>query len=1023
MRPSSPALDPTVAAPTSSVPAPLKYRERERYEIRGEQGRGGLGLVWRAHDHELGRDVAVKELLSRGNTSELRFFREALITSRLEHPGIVPVHEAGRWSDGTPFYTMKLVGGRSLHECLGDERTVEGRLAFLANVIVVVDAIAYAHDHGVIHRDLKPSNVMVGDFGETIVIDWGLAKTIDENTAYDDRTEPYRNSPRVDVTAVGSVIGTPAYMAPEQYDGDADHRSDIYALGGIVHHLLTGSSPHGRALPASRERAFEYGRNLPADLVAIVRRAMSPDPSRRYQNARDLAEDLKRYMRRERVTARRYSIAARSALAFARHRNIALVAIAALTVLTVTLAISFLKVRGQRANAIEARQQAIVNSAAALADRDPTNAWKILQTIPLRASPPLLRAQIKAGGIADHTISLHGRFVGAQVVAAGSRVIIATGERVLCSLDTRTGNLTQIADGLTEPPVYRALDDRVYFIRQKSGLTLAQVPVNGGPIVDLVPLDALPSALHASDAGVFWLGADGVVYGSTHATGTHVVARNVSVFRVVGSLLVTCTDGMLLAGELGATPTRLGTCDPDGAWNADKRGFIHSTSSTFYSYSNGRLRTVVAHAGDEMHNLQRSAAGLVAAIGRGDDGLLLRESDVAVEHVRLPSHPQIVSAHGTLAGWAFGDGSVHVVDTKDERTWTIQAVNGMPWCFALLTDDRMMSCDRQTVRLWSLHEAAPAVIATLPLSANNVAFNAAGDALLDGLDATAYLIRKGESHAVALHKHDNFTFGVRWCGANACSSGWDGRVRCTNAQTRATTVVDFHSVTILLAEAQGRCYVAAAAGGVYDVSNPTVPLYKHRQEPYRLASSADGQYLASGDWGGDLVVYDLRATRIAAEVRGAHKGRMTGAVWLGGNLVTTGVDGTVRLWSASLTPLRAWQFDLPVRYVDANGGTIAATLDDGRVYLLSDSDASEHHVATGATLYQIAVSPDGELAAVGTNDGYLLVISKKRRSAAVRLERGRISCVGFETNQSIFACTASSGHVMRVPTSALLFEQ
>jgi eukaryotic-like serine/threonine-protein kinase len=150
----------------------------DRYEILGEHGRGGLGRVYRARDRELDRDVAIKELISRNNVSELRFLREALITARLEHPGIVPVHEAGRWADGTPFYAMKLVAGRSLRELIADRNTVDERLRLLHHVIAVADAIAYAHGRNIIHRDLKPGNVIVGDFGETIVIDWGLAKDL-----------------------------------------------------------------------------------------------------------------------------------------------------------------------------------------------------------------------------------------------------------------------------------------------------------------------------------------------------------------------------------------------------------------------------------------------------------------------------------------------------------------------------------------------------------------------------------------------------------------------------------------------------------------------------------------------------------------------------------------------------------------------------------------------------------------------------------------------------------------------------
>ena len=167
---SAPELQPALGA------TPL--RSPDRYKILGEHGRGGIGRVSRAHDRELGRDVAIKELISRGNLSEARFLREALITARLEHPAIVPVHEAGRWPDGTPFYAMKLVAGRPLRDLIAERTTVDQRIGLLHHVIAVADAIAYAHGRNIIHRDLKPANVIVGDFGETVVIDWGLAKDL-----------------------------------------------------------------------------------------------------------------------------------------------------------------------------------------------------------------------------------------------------------------------------------------------------------------------------------------------------------------------------------------------------------------------------------------------------------------------------------------------------------------------------------------------------------------------------------------------------------------------------------------------------------------------------------------------------------------------------------------------------------------------------------------------------------------------------------------------------------------------------
>src|SRR3954454_717240 len=194
-----------------------QFHNPDRYHILGEHGRGGLGRVSRAHDRELGRDVAIKELISRNEVDEVRFLREAWITARLEHPGIVPVHEAGRWPDGTPFYAMKLVSGRSLRDLIAERPTVDQRIGLLHHVIAVADAIAYAHGRNIIHRDLKPANVIVGEFGETVVIDWGLAKDLTASEDAEVASGPFGTGPlEQHLTATVSVLGTPAYMPPEQ---------------------------------------------------------------------------------------------------------------------------------------------------------------------------------------------------------------------------------------------------------------------------------------------------------------------------------------------------------------------------------------------------------------------------------------------------------------------------------------------------------------------------------------------------------------------------------------------------------------------------------------------------------------------------------------------------------------------------------------------------------------------------------------------------------------------------------------
>jgi eukaryotic-like serine/threonine-protein kinase len=309
-----------------------QVRDPKRYLMLGEHGRGGLGRITRAHDRELGRDVAIKELISPDHLGEARFLREALITARLEHPGIVAVHEAGRWPDGTPFYAMKLVSGRPLRELIAARTTAEDRMGLLHHVIAVTDAIAYAHGRRIVHRDLKPANIIVGDFGETVVIDWGLAKDLTDAAADgelalgSERLHAHRDS---ELTAVGTVVGTPAYMAPEQARGEhVDQRADVFAIGAMLWELCALGRVPQAAVHQRRRMLRRAG--IDRDLAVIIDKALAHDPARRYPDAGALASDLKAFKAGARIAGRHYSLVAMLAHWIRHHRAVALSVAAAL---------------------------------------------------------------------------------------------------------------------------------------------------------------------------------------------------------------------------------------------------------------------------------------------------------------------------------------------------------------------------------------------------------------------------------------------------------------------------------------------------------------------------------------------------------------------------------------------------------------------------------------------------------------------------------------------------------------------
>jgi len=357
------------SVPSARHVAPTQVRDPDRYQIMGEHGRGGLGRVSRAHDRELGRDVAIKELLSRGHVGEVRFLREALITARLEHPGIVPVYEAGRWPDGTPFYAMKLVSGRPLRDLIAERTTVDERLGLLHHVIAVADAIAYAHDHNIIHRDLKPANVIVGEFGETIVIDWGLAKDLTATETSATSGAPLPTTRDDDLTSAGSILGTPAYMAPEQGRGEhVDQRADVFAIGAMLCELCMLQ----KVPPTETRQRHRMLRRagIDKDLATIIDKALDPDPKHRYPDAGALAADLKAFKSGTRIAARSYSLFAMLAHWTRRHRTLALSVTAAIALAVAGSVLYVQNIAAERDRADTALQRAEATAHALTLEHD-----------------------------------------------------------------------------------------------------------------------------------------------------------------------------------------------------------------------------------------------------------------------------------------------------------------------------------------------------------------------------------------------------------------------------------------------------------------------------------------------------------------------------------------------------------------------------------------------------------------------------------------------------------------------------
>ena len=391
---------------TGEALVPAVHEHTGRYEEVKVFGAGGMGKIYLMHDTHFGRDIALKTLLPDlgGGTHTrftgaptvqmltvpiiARFLQEARVTGQLEHPSIVPVYEIGYRDDASLYYTMKLVRGRDLHKALEECKNIGDRLRLLNHFVDLCQAIAYAHSRGVIHRDLKPMNVMIGEFGETVVIDWGIAKVRGEQDIHERGLRENVKILKVGQTTAtaktmyGQAMGSPYYMPPEQAEGrtdEIDERSDTYALGAVLYAILAGKPPYygmkareflAKVSDFPPKPVREIEPNAPPELAAVCEKALERDADKRYQNAQELREDVEKYLSGGLVSAYEYRLSELLKRYVKKHAKILGTAAAGLVAVIIAVAVGYHQVLQQRDVAEFQRDRAVEAEKDAVKERD-----------------------------------------------------------------------------------------------------------------------------------------------------------------------------------------------------------------------------------------------------------------------------------------------------------------------------------------------------------------------------------------------------------------------------------------------------------------------------------------------------------------------------------------------------------------------------------------------------------------------------------------------------------------------------